>query len=169
MESAQPGFYMEQLNLRKLTILGLMRLYSKVLIELNQRGVVRTRNNPVADYTEWLVSTKLGLQLDGNSKVGYDATGEGGLRYQIKGRCISKPNEPVQLSIIRNLEKSQFDFLVAVVFNFKYSIIYGAQIPHQLVSKIAIFSQYQNGYIPILQKSILRQKGVIDLTGKLRA
>ena len=73
------------------------------------------------------------------------------------------------MSIIRNLEKAQFDFLVAVVFNPKFSVIYGAQIPHQLVGTFATFKEYQNGYIPILRRSVLKQKGVIDLTGKLRA
>lgn len=80
---------MAQFKLSSLTNLDLMRLYAKVLAELRQRGVVRTRNNPLADYTEWLVSTKLGLQLDGNSKVGYDATGEGGLRYQSRGAALA--------------------------------------------------------------------------------
>jgi hypothetical protein len=32
---------------------------------LRARSEIRTQNNPVADYAEWLVSKKLGLELTG--------------------------------------------------------------------------------------------------------
>ena len=39
----------------------LMNMYAEILAELNSRKVVRTYNNPVGDYAEWLVAEKLGL------------------------------------------------------------------------------------------------------------
>ena len=32
----------------------LLKCFADVLDELKERGVVRTRNNPVSDYAEWL-------------------------------------------------------------------------------------------------------------------
>jgi len=32
-----------------------LRCFGAILDELKQRGVVRTPNNPVSDYAEWLV------------------------------------------------------------------------------------------------------------------
>lgn len=44
-------------------IKGKLRDYADILNSLNSAGVVRTYNNPVGDYAEWLVSKKLGLEL----------------------------------------------------------------------------------------------------------
>ena len=48
------------MDIKSSTPVELMNLYAEVLIELNQRKVVRTYNSPVGDYAEWLVSEKLG-------------------------------------------------------------------------------------------------------------
>ena len=64
----------------------LLRLHSDIISELKRRDIVRTQNNPIGDYTEWLVCKCFNLQIEGNSKAGFDATDSHGLRYQIKGR-----------------------------------------------------------------------------------
>ena len=101
-------------------ILALMNQYAAVLITLNERGVIRTYNSPVGDFAEWLVSQKLGLRLEKNSARGLDATGSDGLRYQIKCRW-ERTDFPTpqsrELGVIRSLEKNQFDFLIAVIFD----------------------------------------------------
>ena len=90
----------------------LLRLHSSVIEELHSRGIVRTKNNPVGDYTEWLVSRALGLTLTCNSAAGFDGTGTDGLRYQIKGRRLTQRSRSCFLSFIRRLEERQFDYLV---------------------------------------------------------
>ena len=63
--------------------------YAARINSLYSAGVVRTYNSPVGDYAEWLVSTKLQLQLEKNSEKGYDAINvENGLRYQVKSRWM---------------------------------------------------------------------------------
>lgn len=49
--------------LTSLTHLELLSLHSEILAELHSRGVIRTKNNPVGDYAEWLVSEALGMIL----------------------------------------------------------------------------------------------------------
>jgi hypothetical protein len=73
-------------HLSKLSEKDLLMLHAEIIDELRPRKVVRTRNNPVGDYTEWLVAKALKLELANNSSAGYDGTDENGLRYQIKGR-----------------------------------------------------------------------------------
>lgn len=155
------------MELSSLTNLELLRTHASIIEELRQRGVVRTTNNPIADYTEWLVSTKLGMQLTGNSNSGYDATDSAGTRYQIKGRRIPTSQMSATLSTIRNLTNRDFHWLIAVIFEPDFSIRYAAQIPHSLVGEVAVFRAYQNGHILNLRRSILEQEGVRDLTNAL--
>ena len=113
-------------------ILALMNQYAAVLITLNERGVIRTYNSPVGDFAEWLVSQKLGLRLEKNSARGLDATGSDGLRYQIKCRW-ERTDFPTpqsrELGVIRSLEKNQFDFLIAVIFDSHFQVRAAYQIP----------------------------------------
>lgn len=74
----------------------LLRAYTELMDELRSRGICRSSNNPVADYTEWLVAKKLSLELRGNSASGYDAVDETGRRYQVKGPYTPEPVNPVE-------------------------------------------------------------------------
>jgi hypothetical protein len=138
------------------------------LDELKQRSVVRTRNNPVADYAEWLVAQRLGLSLERNSKSGYDATNTSGNRFQIKSRRLDPFNKSRQLSVIRNLDAGEFDYLIGVLFNRDFTVNEAYKIPRGLITKYARFSKHQNGYILHLRGDILRAQGVEDITHILR-
>ena len=107
----------------------LLRLYGSILDDLHSRGIVRTSNNPVSDYTEWLVSTRLNLKLAGNSEKGFDATSySDGLKYEIKARRVTPANKSRQLSAIRDIEGNHFDFLIAVVYDKKESTLSNIKI-----------------------------------------
>src|SRR5947209_7395503 len=92
-------------DLTALTVPDLLGLYVSVLAELRRRKVVRTSNNPVGDYAEWLVADRLNLALTNNSNAGYDAVDVNGLRYQIKSRRLTPENPSTQLGAIRDLDK----------------------------------------------------------------
>ena len=98
----------------------LLRKHGEIIDILQRRGVVKTKNNPVGDYTEWLVRRRLGLGGADNNTKAFDALGPGGVRYQIKGRR-SNANS-VQFSSIRNLAQRGFDFVIAVVFDESYAV-----------------------------------------------
>ncbi len=146
----------------------LLVLFADVLDELKSRGVVRSRNNPVADYAEWVVTKGLGLSLQSNSTAGFDAIDSKGIRYQIKGRRLYPPNSSRQLGVIRNLAGKKFDFLVAVLFNKDFSILEAYKIPHYLIGKYARYSEHQNGHILILKGGVLMAKGVERIDNILR-
>lgn len=83
-------------DLEKLSEIELLQLHASIIDELKRREVVRTKNNPIGDYTEWLVAKALNLQLARNSSAGYDGEDINGIKYQIKGRRISPGNKSRQ-------------------------------------------------------------------------
>ena len=159
---------MAKFNWNVLTVLELLRCFADILDELRERKVVRTRNNPVADYAEWLVAQKLGLMLERNSKRGYDAIDQNGKRYQIKSRRLDPTNESTQLSVIRNLEAGDFDYLVGVLFNRDFTVKEAYRIPHSVIKQHSRFSELQNGYILLLEGEVLTALGVENITEILR-
>lgn len=76
--------------LNALNNLELLSLHSEILTQLRSRGVIRTKNNPVGDYAEWLVSNALGMTLLSNSSAGADAIDADGLKVQIKARELRR-------------------------------------------------------------------------------
>jgi hypothetical protein len=107
----------------------LLLAYVAVMAELRRRGIIRSSNNPVADYAEGLIARSLNLTLAGRSAAGYDAVDSQGLKYQIKGRRLTPENPSTQLSHIRRLESRPFDVLAAVIFDVNFSVDYAALIP----------------------------------------
>jgi hypothetical protein len=155
------------MDLRLFTDLKLLQTHSQIIDELKKRGVVRTSNNPVGDYTEHLVCSRLSLQIQRTSQASYDGIDSRGNRYQIKGRRCRRKTGNVQFSVIRKLMEMGFDYLVAVAFNPDYSIRFAAQIPHSLVGEIASYRSHVNGHVPIFCEGVLQRRGVTDLTNLL--
>lgn len=157
------------ISLKSLSDRELLALYAQILEELISREVTRTYNNPVADYAESLVADKLGLVLENNSTAGHDAIDPlSGVKYQIKGRRPTKRNKSTQLGMIRNLEKQEFDYLIAVLFSELFEPTLVLQIPHAIIPEYARYSEHTNAHILVL-KSIVGDPSVIDLTKKFRS
>jgi len=152
-------------ELSKLTEIELLKLHATVIEELKARKVVRTKNNPVGDYTEWLVAKTLNLELANNSALGYDGIDKKGVKYQIKGRRITPENKSRQLSAIRKLKEKDFDFLVGVIFNQDYQILDAVIIPHEVVEEYASYREHVNAHILHLQGDILEDSRVRDISG----
>jgi len=138
----------------------LLRLHASVIDELKLRRVVRTKNNPVGDYAEWLVSKTLQLKLAGKSVRGYDATDADGTRFQIKGRRVTPDNPSRQLSAIRNLDAGDFDVLIALIFDAEFNVTEAVQVPHEVVVKYATYRKHTNAYVLHLRGEVLEDPRV---------
>ena len=147
----------------------LLSTYCSLMAELKDRGVVRSSNNPVADYTETLVSRALGLSLESQSQAGYDARGADGTRYQIKGRRLTSHNKSTQLSALRNLASRPFDTLAAVAYSQDLSVLYVALIPIEVVTELSRFSTHSNSHIFMFRRNVLEDNRVTDITAVLSA
>ncbi|OGO24781.1 MAG: hypothetical protein A2Z28_01440 [Chloroflexi bacterium RBG_16_51_9] len=125
----------------------LLATYSELMEELRQRQVIRTNNNPVADYAEKVAIESLNLSAVGKEQKGFDAVDRKGRKYQIKGRRLTRHNSSRQLGVIRNLDERLFDYLIAVIFDEAFGVKEIWQIPQAFVTRYATLSQHQNGHI----------------------
>lgn len=154
----------ERLNLSTMDVRDLLLTHAALIEELRNRNVIRSSNNPVADYTEWLVASTLNLSLVGKSSAGFDAFDELQNRVQIKGRRRTSHNKSTQMSSIRNLESKPFDYLIGVIYNEDFSIDYVARIPHEVIVEKSKYRAHTNSNILDLRRTILEDERVEDLT-----
>ncbi len=147
----------------------LLALQANILNELRRRRVIRSTNNPAADYAEHLVATALGLKVAGKSNAGYDAVDSNGNRYQIKSRRITKHNKSRQLSFMRGLEdgRQPFDYLVGVLLEEDFSILRACVIPFEVVKQHSTYVAHVNGWRFVLHDNVWALAGVKDITGIL--
>lgn len=155
------------MNLKELKVKELLQLQASITNELIDRGIVRTQNNPLGDYTEWLVANALGLKLEANSKAGYDGINDDGIRVQIKGRRLTPKNQSRQLSAIRKYDEKDFDELAAVIYNENFEIIEALLIPHDVIGDYASYRKHVNAHILILKGPILTDLRVKSIKNKL--
>ena len=151
------------LPLSELEPVELLRQYTAIIDELKSRGIVRTNNAPLGDFTEWLISKKMELQLMPNSKASYDAISDAGVKFQIKARRITPENNSRQLSAIRKYQEADFDYLIAVIFNVNFSIIEAYLIPYEVVGKYGRYQEHTNALNLIMSGTILKDPGVLKM------
>lgn len=92
----------------------LLVLYVQVMNELRKRGIVRSFNNPVGDIGEGIVCEALNLTMANKSSKGYDATGQDGMKYQIKTRWRGARGWR-NIVGLRDLEAKLFDRMAVVI------------------------------------------------------
>ncbi len=148
-------------DLKKFNREMLLCLYSDLMEELRKRKIIRSSNNPVADYAEYLAAKKFKLTLTKSSNKGFDAVDGEGLRYQIKSRRITGHNQSRQLSVIRNLDDKPFDVLVAILFNSDFSVNTILKIPRDIIKEYSRFSKHQNGHILVLRDKIIGDSRIV--------
>ncbi len=156
------------LQLEILTDLEILRLHGALLDELASRGVVRSKNNPIADYAEHLVCKALSLVLETKSKKGFDATDSNGRRYEIKTRRESPTNKTILTSPIRDLEGEHFDELIIVLFAEDYTVKKAIQLPRRLVKRVGKYRKHVNGWVISLRDSLWDAEGCADITEQIR-
>lgn len=125
----------------------------------------RTYNSPVGDYAEWIVSTKLNLLLEKNSKKGYDAIDDAsGIRYQIKSRWMHPGKNSRELNVIRNYEEKQFDYLIAVIFGNDFEVAEAYKVPHDVIGEYFLYKEHQNGVVVTLGSNFIQDTRGEDIT-----
>lgn len=145
----------------------LLRRHAEIIDELRAIGVLRSKNNPVADYAEWLTAAGLSLSLAPKSTKGYDALDSKGLRYEVKARRVTPDNGSRQCSAIRGLQDRHFDYLVGVLFESDFTIRRAACIPWQLVLELATYREHTNAHVFFLRDEVWTLTGVRDVTQAL--
>lgn len=158
----------QSVDLTGLTPPQLLVLHSKLADELRARGITRSSNNPTGDLAEYLFCKSFGWKQADNSQPNVDAIGPDGMRYQIKGRRITRFNKSRQLSAIRDMAGSHFDFIAGVLFNEDFTVMRAALIPHATALKRSTYVAHTNSHRFLLRDSIWEADGVRDVTINLR-
>lgn len=158
-------------NLRAAKPEDLLALFARIVDELLSQGVVRSTNNPVADYSEYLTARAFGLTLVANSSIGFDAISDDDVRYQVKARRLTARNTSRQLGFIRGLDKDEdpFDVLVGILFNADFSVLRAALVPMEVVHARAARVDYVNAWRIVLNEVVWSVPGVEDVTDQIRA
>ena len=154
--------------LEKESIRELLNLHGEVLEELRNRGVLRSSNNPVGDYAEYLFCQAFGWKLADNSEKDADAFAPDGARYQIKSRRLTRHGVSRQLGALRRLPDENFKYLAAVLFNEDFTVLRAALIPHQLVLEKSTYVEATNSWRFLLRDEIWEWPGVQDVTEILK-
>ena len=147
----------------------LLRQYAAILDRLRETGVVRTQNNPVADYSEWLVSRALCLSMAAKSTKGYDAIDSDGVRYEIKARRLTQENGSRRLSAIRGLDEQHFDWMIGLLFDHDFNLVRAAKIPWVVVNRLSSHNEHTNSSIFHLRDQVWQEPGVEDITERISA
>lgn len=153
-------------NLQTKSSFDLLALHTAIMEELRGRGILRSANNPTGDLAEYLFCAAFGWAQENNSAKAFDAMGDDGTRYQIKGRRIHRRNRSRQLSAIRDLDG--FDILAAVLFDDDYRIMRAALIPAAVVRERSTYIEHTNSHKFLLRDAIWDAPGVEDVAARLR-
>jgi hypothetical protein len=107
--------------------------------------------------------------MEGRSRRGFDALdSRTAARYQIKGRQPTAENRSRQLGVIRGLERRDFDRLVALILSPDFKVLEAYRMPYRTVRKHGKFNKHQNGHVLHLDKRLLSDPNVRDITALLR-
>lgn len=68
----------------------LAKVWARCMRLMRERDLVRAANTPVGDYAERVACAHLGLDRMGFSEKSIDAIDAAGIRYQIKGRRLTR-------------------------------------------------------------------------------
>jgi len=147
----------------------LLALHAQLSDELRARGITRSSNNPTGDLAEYLFCKAFGWTRAGNSQANIDALDNAGLRYQIKGRRVTRFNKSRQLSAIRDFDGAHFDYLAAVLFAEDFTATRAAIIPRAIVEQRAVFVKRTNSHKFLLRDDVWNASDVKDVTSELRS
>jgi hypothetical protein len=152
----------------RLSAMELLKKQASIIQELNDRGILRSYNNPVGDFAEYLCVRAFGWKLAGNSAKGFDAS-DAQNRYQIKARRLTRRNNSRQLSAIRALDLNGFDVLVGLLLAEDYTVYRAALIPYgRIKASEPRFSKHVNGHLFFLTDDVWTWPDVRDVTEELR-
>lgn len=159
---------MSEQRINELTTDQLLFSFAEILETLRDRGIVRSANNPVADYAEWLLQKVLSLRLAKNSTAGYDAIDPQGRRYEIKARRFTRRGKTTHFSAMRGLENNHFDYLAAVVFRQDFTVERACLIPFEVVRQQAVYRSHVNGWFLYMRDDLWNAEGVEDITQRIK-
>ncbi len=151
------------IDIKTLSAYQMMQLQTQLQDELAARKIILNPSQPVGDYAIHLACAAFDLKREPPSTSGYDASNSEGLRYQIKFRRLSSPQDTRQLNAIKGIEQRKFDFLIGVLFNADMSVFRAAMMSFTVAA-----TKVDKEKILLLSNKVFDAEGVFDVTDKLK-
>ena len=124
------------MELSTLSSRDLLRTYARILTELVEREVTRSRNAPVGDVAEFLVRIAYGGALAPPSEKSWDVLAGDGRKIQVKSRLVAPGSKGTQqYSPFRSWD---FDAGVFITFDaFTYDVTQALEVPCEGIQSLA--------------------------------
>src|ERR1700730_14403643 len=90
----------------------LIALYGDAISALQERGIVRSNNNPIAGMAERIIADYYGVEPQPPNNKSFDVLSPAGTRIEVKALRRTKPSRS-GLSPLRTLD---FDYVAIVIF-----------------------------------------------------
>ena len=154
-------------DLQSMSIRQLLGLYSRILTELIQRGVVRSRNAPAGDLAESVVAKAYRGQLAPQSEKSWDVRAADGTLLQVKCRVIEPGGR--RTHVYSPFRSWSFDACVFVILNsVTYNIEQAVEVPADQVKGAARASSWVAGHRITVGQIRAGIEGAVDVTDQLR-
>lgn len=144
----------------------LLKDWASIMVELRERDVIRTSNNPIADIAEALVHEQFGGERGPFNQPGWDVRTPSGERLQVKAMRRLPTGKRRNLSPIRD---QNYDAVIVVIFNEKFEVESAFRMSRELVERLFPHKAYVNGRIISISKKLLANPEIerIDLSDAL--
>ena len=151
----------------------LLGRWASIMTDMNSRGIVRSDNNPIGDYCEFLVAAHYGVTPEGNSTAGYDVQTPDGELIQVKGRRLRRDGrKPPHFGAVRNLDdldRPPFDHLIGLLLNRDFGVAEAWKIPIERVRHHATYRPHTNSWaLPTINQA-MRDDPLIEQVDLRRA
>ncbi|OKX92883.1 hypothetical protein [Corynebacterium glutamicum] len=151
-------------DVSSLRVRELLQVEASVVVELRQRGLVRTNNKPLGDIAEQVVVAARGGVLEPNSTKSHDVTDPGGRRIQVKAMGGWTAGKAGKFSPFRSFD---FDTAVFLVFESQtFELAFAREVSANDVEAVSRYSAHTNGRQPTLRQI---ENAGIDVTDEMRA
>lgn len=149
---------------------ALLQTYARILTELVERGVTRSRNAPVGDIAEFLVHVAYDGELAPPSEKSWDVRGSDGRKIQVKCRLVTPGvSGTQQYSPFRSWD---FDVCVFIVFDaYTYDVQQALEVPCVGVQSLAAAVPHVGATAARVhtKTKFTDVAGTVDVTSRLQA
>ncbi|MBU9828449.1 hypothetical protein J1779_00665 [Rahnella sp. FC061912-K] len=151
------------MNLQDLTAFELLQINQLSLDELERRNILKIRNNPLHDYTNWLVNNKMNMKPISSNSEGYDLKTSDGRKVMIIAKRNLLNNNSTMLGVISEKLLKNIDETIAVIYHKDLSIQSAVIIPSGVIYKLGVYNHLQKAYAIRVDTKLVCDPNVVDV------
>lgn len=151
------------MKLNHLTADELLQMNQYTLDELERRSILKVGDNPISEYTLWLVKNKMNAKSVSSEFAGYNVRTPDRKKIHILAKRNKLKNHSAILGVISERELRKVDDVLAVIYNEDMSIHTALIIPVHVIEKIGVYNKFQKGYTLRINAGIISDANVVNV------